>query len=173
MASSESELLQHTGPFTQEVVIARGRELRALPGLSENARHRLFATFVELGQNIARYSAVQSGPPGEERGAGVMTVSRTPEGRIAVKAENPVTPDAAAALAAQVEGLASLDADALKRLHRDRRRGLPPPGSIGAGLGLIELARHACSPITQKTRPSVSTSPDLLSFSITVTLDPN
>lgn len=172
MPPPESVLLHHTGPFTQEVVIARGRELRALPGLSENARHRLFATFVELGQNIARYSAVQSGPPGEERGAGAITVSRTSEGRILVQAENPVSSAAAAALGAQIDALALLDAEALKRAHRDRRRGPPPPGSIGAGLGLIELARHACSPLTYFHREDPSGSPDLTYFCVKVPLDP-
>ncbi|MBC8008510.1 MAG: hypothetical protein H7067_00255, partial [Burkholderiales bacterium] len=70
-----SLVINHHGPLTQDAVVAHGRVLRALPGLTENARHRVFATFVELAQNIARYSAERAGPPGEERGSGTLTVS--------------------------------------------------------------------------------------------------
>jgi len=147
-----SILLRHNGPFTSEVIVACGRELRALPDLSEDARHRLFATFVELAQNIARYSVERAGPPGGERGAGEVTVSAA-EGRLLVAASNLVSPAAAAALADQIAALKELDAAALRVLHRDRRRAPPPPGSLGAGLGLIEMARNASAPLAHNAEP--------------------
>lgn len=161
-------LLSYTGPFTQDTVVATGQKLRALPGLSDNARHRLFATFVELAQNIGRYSAVRAGEPGAERGAGVVEISER-DGLLLVEATNPVTPEAAAALSAQLAALAPLDANALKELHRERRRGAPPPGSLGAGLGLIELARHAAAPLAHTAAPR----PDgLLLFTLSMPLAP-
>ncbi len=159
-------LLSYTGPFTQDAVVATGQKLRAFPGLSDNARHRLFATFVELAQNIGRYSAERAGPPGAERGVGVVEVRESAD-HLHVEATNPVTPEAASTLAATLATLAPLDPAALKELHRERRRGAPPPGSLGAGLGLIELARHAAAPLAHVATPR----PDgLVLFTVTVPL---
>lgn len=145
----------YAGPFTQEAVVASGQALRALPGLSDAGRHRLFAVFVELAQNIGRYSAERAGPPGSERGAGLVEVFEdAPAGRLAVVATNLVAPDSAAHLAARLAALADLDSEGLKKLHRERRRSAPPPGSLGAGLGLIELARHAAKPPACATGPA-------------------
>lgn len=152
-APPDGVLLRHDGPVTQDRVVTHGQALRALPGFSDNARHRLFATFVELAQNIARYSAERAGPPGEERGCGEILVSTAPGGCL-VSAANLVPPAAAAALAAQLAGLAGLDAEGLKKLHRERRRSAPPPGSLGAGLGLIELARHASAALSHTAEPA-------------------
>lgn len=157
-------LLSYAGPFTQDAVVATGRDLRALPGLSDNARHRLFATFVELAQNIGRYSAHRAGEPGAERGAGVIDIAQTPAGLL-VSATNPVTPPAADALSRLLAELAGLDAENLKKLHRQRRLGPPPEGSLGAGLGLIELARHAAGPLASHSTPR----PDgLVDFTLSV-----
>jgi hypothetical protein len=159
-------LHSYTGPFTQDAVVATGQKLRAVAGLSENARHRLFATFVELAQNIGRYSAERAGLPGAERGVGLVEI-RESEEHLRIEAANPVTPETAAALAAALAAIAPLDADALKELHRERRRGAPPPGSLGAGLGLIELARHAAAPLAHTAVPR----PDgLVLFTLSVPL---
>lgn len=153
LAASSPFLLHHSGPFSLDVVVARGRELRALPGLSENARHRLFAVFVELAQNIGRYSAARVGVSGADHGAGEITISAATDGEMLVAATNLVSQVSGSSLAAQLDALAVLDAVALKTFHRDRRRAAPPPGSLGAGLGLIELARHASAPIGYDLTP--------------------
>lgn len=159
-------LLSYAGPFTQDAVVATGRHLRALPGLSENTRHRLFATFVELAQNIGRYSAHRAGAPGAERGAGVIDIAQTSEGLL-VSATNPVSVTASAVLSRLIADLAGLDPDGLKKLHRQRRLGPPPEGSLGAGLGLIELARHASGPLASQSAPR----PDgLVDFTLSVPL---
>lgn len=164
----QATLHAYAGPFTQEAVVSSGQVLRAIPGLSEAARHRLFAAYVELAQNIGRYSAERAGPLGGERGAGLVeVVGDDATGRISVVAANLVTTADAARLADQLAELATLDAEALKKLHRERRRSDPPPGSLGAGLGLIELARHASVPPSCATAPT----PDgLVRLTLTVTL---
>lgn len=140
-------LLSYAGPFTQEAVIASGQALRAVQGHSEPVRHKLFTVFVELAQNIGRYSSERAGPDGGERGAGIVEVFEDPPaGRIHLVATNLVPSATAERLRAQLSSLAGLDAEGLKQLHRERRRSAPPPGSLGAGLGLIELARQAAVP---------------------------
>lgn len=146
-------LFAHQGAFTHEAVMAGSQRLRALPGLNENARHRLHAAFVELAQNIARYSAARSGPPGAERGAGSIRLLAPAEGPLLLLSENAVAPEAAPRLAADLEALGRLDIPALQTLRRERRRSAPPPGSLGAGLGLNELHRAACAPLRHALEP--------------------
>jgi hypothetical protein len=169
MSATPPLLLRHAGPFTSDVVVTRGRELKELPGLSPDARHRLFASFVELAQNIARYSAERSATTGEDRGVGEITLAAGADGLLRLTATNAVPAATAETLAARLSTLAGLDAAGLKQLHRERRRAGPPPGSLGAGLGLIELARHAAAPLSHASAPL---SDGLVNLSLTVPLDP-
>lgn len=84
-----------------------------------------------------------------------------------VSAGNHVTPASAESLGAKLDELRPLDRTALKLLHKDRRRAPPPPGSLGAGLGLIEMARHASGPLEHASVPL----PDgRLFFTLSITL---
>ncbi len=139
-------VLSFMGVLTQELIVDYGRLLRTQSGLSDNARHLLFSTFVELSQNILRYSAERSADDGQPRGIGLVLVLETDNG-YTVSAGNHVTAASATSLEGKLAELRPLDRAALKQLHKDRRRAPPPPDSLGAGLGLIEMARHASGPL--------------------------
>lgn len=146
LAMREQRLvLSFMGVVTQEIMVEYGKLIHAQEGLSENSRLLLFGTFIELTQNILRYSAERSGPHDANRGVGIVLVSEQDD-TFTVAAGNLVTPAAATALSQQLSRLASLDHDALKQLHKERRRAGPPAGSLGAGLGLIEVCRRAATP---------------------------
>jgi hypothetical protein len=53
----------------------------------------------------------------------------------------------------KIEGIRNLSKEELKLLYRERRRQAPEPGSKGAGLGLIEMARKAGKPIDYSFAP--------------------
>ncbi|MDF3057085.1 MAG: hypothetical protein K0R17_1300 [Rariglobus sp.] len=146
LAMREQRLvLSFMGIVTQEIMVEYGKLIQAQEGLSENSRLLLFGTFIELTQNILRYSAERSGPAENSRGIGIVLVSEQDD-TFTVASGNLVTATAAAALSSQLAHLVSLDRDALKQLHKDRRRSGPPAGSLGAGLGLIEVCRRAATP---------------------------
>jgi hypothetical protein len=146
LAMREQRLvLSFMGIVTQEIMVEYGKLIQVQEGLSENNRLILFGTFIELTQNILRYSAERSGPPGSGRGIGIVLVSEQ-EDTFTVSSGNLVTAAAADALTRNLAHLATLDREALKQLHKERRRAGPPAGSVGAGLGLIEVCRRAATP---------------------------
>lgn len=162
-ARSERIVLSFMGVVTQEIMVEYGKLIQQQEGLSLNSRQLLFGTFIELAQNIIRYSAERAGPADARRGVGLVLVSEQ-DATFTVSSGNLVTPAAAESLSAQLASLAGLSADELKTLAKERRRSGPPPGSLGAGLGLIEMARRAARP------PEFSFSPvgDQLFFTISV-----
>ena len=164
-AKNRRILLSFMGVVTQEIMVEYGKLLKSQEGLSENSRLVLFGTFIELGQNILRYSAERNGPEGLTRGVGIVIVSEQ-ENTFKVSSGNRVTPRSADSLAAQFAHLNTLDPEGLKQFQRERRKSGPPPESFGAGLGLIELARRSCSPLVHSLIPME----DGLFFSLTVTI---
>lgn len=138
-------VLSFMGVVTQEIMVEYGKLLQQQENLSLNSRQILFGTFIELAQNIIRYSAERVGPPDQSRGVGLVLVSEQDD-TFTVSSGNLVTADAARELRAQLASLAGLGADELKQLARERRRAGPPAGSRGAGLGLIEITRRAACP---------------------------
>jgi hypothetical protein len=66
--------------------------------------------------------------------------------------------------------LAGMDAEALKLYHKQKRREDPPPGCVGGGVGLIEVARRASEP----PRFAISNTPEgkpFFSLSVTIRKD--
>lgn len=145
-------VLSFMGVVTQELLVGYAKFIPQQTGLSDNSRTILFGAFVELAQNILRYSAERAGAPDSERGIGLVVVSEQ-EKTFTVSSGNLVTTAAAASLDAQLKALAALGRDGLKAFHKERRKAGPPPGSVGAGLGLIEVARRAAAPICWSFAP--------------------
>lgn len=162
-AKTDRIVLSFMGIVTQEIMVEYGKLIQQQEGLSLNSRQILFGTFIELAQNIIRYSAERAGPADERRGVGLVLVSEQ-DASFTVSSGNLVSPATARGLAAQLSQLAGLSAEELKQLAKERRRAGPPAGSKGAGLGLIEMARRAARP------PSYDFSPigDHMFFSLSV-----
>lgn len=156
-------VLSFMGVVTQEIMVEYGKLIQQQEGLTLNSRQILFGTFIELAQNIIRYSVERAGPADAVRGVGLVLVSEQDD-TFTVSSGNLVTAAAAASLREQLVFLAGLNADELKQLARERRKSAPPAGSRGAGLGLIEINRRAARP------PSFDFSPigDQFFFSLSV-----
>lgn len=144
-ARRERIVLSFMGVVTQEIMVEYGKLIQQQEGLSLNSRQILFGTFIELAQNIIRYSAERAGNEGRMRGVGLVLVSEQDD-TFTVSSGNLVTRETAAELGRQLGGLSALGPDELKQLARERRRSGPPAGSKGAGLGLIEIVRRAARP---------------------------
>jgi hypothetical protein len=144
-ARRERIVLSFMGIVTQEIMVEYGKLIQQQEGLSLNSRQILFGTFIELAQNIIRYSAERVTTAGQLRGVGLVLVSEQDD-TFTVSSGNLVTCDTADELQRQLSALVVLGPDELKQLARDRRRSGPPAGSKGAGLGLIEIVRRAAKP---------------------------
>lgn len=151
-ARRERIVLSFMGVVTQEIMVEYGKLIQQQENLSLNSRQILFGTFIELAQNIIRYSAERAGPDDERRGVGLVLVSEQDE-TFTVSSGNLVSSATADELHTQLSRLVGLGSEELKALAKERRRNGPPAGSKGAGLGLIEIARRAACPPTYGFSP--------------------
>ncbi len=145
-ARDEKILLSFMGIVTQQLMVEYGKIINEQEGLSQNSRYLLFSVFVELTQNILRYSDDQlSPPPDGARGIGIVIVTESDKS-FYVNSGNHVSAQRAVQLEKTLAELSAMNADELKQVHKERRRQGPPEGSQGAGLGLIEVSRRASAP---------------------------
>ena len=71
-AKEKRIVLSFMGIVTQEIMVEYGKLIQQQEGLTLNSRQILFGTFIELAQNIIRYSAERAGPAsGKERRAAI------------------------------------------------------------------------------------------------------
>jgi len=153
--NQERILLCFNGPFTATLIEEIGVALREhLEGLqaSPSSVTDVFTVYVEMTQNIRRYTVKQALP--NEAATSTLVVSRGESGNYVVSSGNIVTSSDAKALAARIERLAAMDRSELKAAFKAQLR--QPREALqggGAGLGLIDIARRASGPLQAFTRP--------------------
>lgn len=139
-----------SGYMTEDVLTGIGSALKRKMQAEEadrNTSKGMFSIFVELVQNVIRYSAENEAGGSEETGRydlryGVLTVGRS-EDRYFVSCGNLISERDAERLRVGLEHIQSLDKDGLKALYKETLKGEVPEGSKGAGVGFIEIARRA------------------------------
>ena len=110
-------------------------------GVDKKTARNLFATFVELTQNIVRYSAereANNGVDEETAGVGLIVVG-SEGGKYFAAAGNKVRNENVVALRDQLARLQEMDSGELKRQYRETLRGAPNPESKGASVGKLVL----------------------------------
>lgn len=138
-----------SGYMTEEVLAGIGDALKRklqVEAVDTRTMRGLFSIFVELVQNVIRYSAESATPEQTDDVMdlryGVLTVGRA-DGGYFIACGNVVQQADADRLVDNLAHLKSLSPDELKALYRQTLRDDPPKGSKGAGVGFIEIARRA------------------------------
>lgn len=148
---SRKVILFFSGPVSQGVVEGVAelmREKLRLEQAGTGVAQRVFAILIEQMQNIARHSAERCTPDGEVVMAhGQVAVGREDDGRFYVACGNRVRTADCGGLARRMEEIRSLSGDDLASQYRLLRRAKRPAKSLGAGLGLIDMARKAARPL--------------------------
>jgi hypothetical protein len=138
-----------TGFMTEDVLTGVGSALKKkleVEDVDRKSMKGLFSVFVELVQNVIRYSA--EGAPSDEPSDmydlryGVVTVGRDQD-RYFVACGNLISEEDEKRLSKDLAYIASLDSDGLKQVYKATLKGDAPEGSKGAGVGFIEIARRA------------------------------
>lgn len=110
----------------------KGTEIRAV-----------FSVFIELAQNINRYSAERSDAGLETNaGCGIVVVSES-EGRYTVASGNKIDNQRLGWVVERLKAMESVPPDVIRKLYREQLKSAPPEGSVGAGLGLYDIARRS------------------------------
>lgn len=141
-------IIYYKGPF-DDVILARISDfLRHKFPESPMVCHQLFAIFVELAQNISRYSAEHNhfGNEEDNHGVGLLALYQE-EGEYLLKSNNLVHRSQAEKLAARCEQINGLDIDGLKKMQR-KIRSLPRNATDkGGNVGLIQVAIRSGNPL--------------------------
>ncbi|PKU26618.1 hypothetical protein CWS72_01955 [Telmatospirillum siberiense] len=142
-------LLCFNGPISRSLIEEIGNALknylqaeRAQPSAATD----VFATYIEMSQNIRHYSINRG--YGEQEASATVVIARDETGRYAVSAGNLVEAADGRALLARVTALAGLDKSQLKAAYKEqlhRPRSTEP--HQGAGLGLLDIARRSSAPM--------------------------
>ena len=138
-----------SGFMTEEVLTGIGAALKKKLEIEDADRQTsrgLFSIFVELVQNVIRYSAEKQVREDEPQlldlRYGVLTVGRA-EDEYFVACGNLITNADAKRLGDDLAHIRNLDREGLKALYKETLKGETPEGSKGAGVGFIEIARRA------------------------------
>ena len=143
------------GPFSQGLMTEMGGLLQqkmSLENVKKMAIMRVFGVVVENAQNIQRYSAERIlnhlfADGEQELSVGIIAVGQE-DGHFFVLSGNTVETHQVKPLRQRLDRLQTMSPEALKELYLHQRRQEPAPGSKGAGLGLIDMARKSSRPLT-------------------------
>lgn len=145
-------MLCFNGPITAPLIEEIGKALRNhMEGLEESPSSvtDVFSVYIEMAQNIRRYSQAQ----GFENEAATIVISREASGNYVISATNSVRDADGSALLERLQQLEHLDKNELKAVFKTQLRQPRASLSGSAGLGLIDMARKASSPLRYSLKP--------------------
>jgi hypothetical protein len=140
-----------SGRFSQGIIEEMGAAIRThMEGRAspKSAIFSVFSIYIEQTQNIKNYVARMKGREREAEIAvsSIVCIGESGSGYF-IWSGNEVELADIPPLRARLDALAAADGEELKRLYREQLRRAPEPGASGAGIGLIEMARKARSPL--------------------------
>jgi len=137
-----------SGYMTEDILSGIGSALKmkmAAENADRSTSKSLFSIFVELVQNVIRYSAEYETLEAPEDiidlRYGVLTVG-CDDGQYFVACGNMIKREDVQRLSESLTHIQTLDKDGLKALYKQTLKGETPEGSKGAGVGFIEIARR-------------------------------
>ena len=146
----------YSGYVTESILSGVGDALKqklAIEDADTKTVRSVFAVFVEQMQNIIRYSAEripqQSGPKKTdipELSYGILTIGQEGTDYV-VQAGNMIKLGDVTRMKQRLGGIRDMNRDELKAAYKKQLRIGPDIHSKGAGIGFIEIARRASTPI--------------------------
>lgn len=151
MLQNYGVMINFSGRFTQEIIEELGDAVRKYletVDTPQNDTYNVFAVFIEQTQNIKNYSMQKSGSPLGDRiaNSGIVAIGKSEEGYF-ISSGNIVENQDIHALETRLKEIAHLDKAGLRKLFKEQMKKEILPGTTGAGLGLIDMARRASRPL--------------------------
>lgn len=145
-------LHSYSGYMNEAVLLGVGDAIKRTIGFDEQptrVARSVFGVFVEQMQNIIRYST-ETLPEEETESSdfryGILAIGLA-DGGYLVASGNQIRKSDKERIRSQLEVLQKSSPDELKKMYREKIHAGPDPGSKGASIGLIEIARRATRPI--------------------------
>lgn len=147
--SKEGVVFCYSGYMTENILLSIGSAIKqklAKNKTDKKVARSVFSVFVEQVQNIIRYS-MEKDPAEENEDSGLryglLMVGCDSNNNYFVSCGNMVEHKDVDRLTNNLTHIQSLDHEQLKALHKETLRGETPEYSKGAGVGFIDIARHA------------------------------
>ena len=138
-----------TGYMSEEMLLGIGNTLKKkfeVDDLDRTTSMSMFSVFVEMVQNVIRYSAENQADDNDpaviDLRYGILSIGKKDD-RNFVACGNLVDKNDVARLSRNLSRLQEMDKKDLRRLFRESLKDEVPEGSKGAGVGFIEIARRA------------------------------
>jgi len=133
--------------MTQEITETIGDAIKSHINYEQGNQHisrRVFSVIVEMVQNISHYAEIedQIGTDGKGKPSGIILFGKN-NNEYYIHCGNFIKQDEQARLKEKLMQIKEMNKDELKIFYREQRRCGPEASSMGAGLGFIEIARHA------------------------------
>lgn len=144
-------IMSFSGGVSESVLLSLGDTLKRqirYEDADTRTEKRVFSVFVELVQNIIRYSAdaIPDERDAADLASGLISVG-VKDQRFFVVCANTVRQEDVAGLRDKLEALRGMDREALRAHYKKKLREPAEADSKGASLGLVEIARRASEPI--------------------------
>ncbi|OSN04555.1 hypothetical protein AU510_11520 [Lonsdalea britannica] len=143
--------LCYIGYFSQNIICSLAEIIRLQLEKSStpaSLRRKLFSSFVEMSQNVIRYSAsvLPLNDPQHEARHGSIRIDYR-EGKYILLCSNQILPADIDRLRVRLEPLSVMTLDEIKLAYKTSLREETPAESKGADLGLLTVARDASEPL--------------------------
>ena len=144
---SNNILLSFTGTFNQGIIEELGTAIRGYvtaPSNDKSLFTKVFVVFIEMTQNIKNYMKTVQDTRIEN--SGIVVIGKIND-RFFIRSGNLLRTKDINQLETKLQSVIGLDKETLKLKYKEKIREEISPGSLGAGLGLIEMARKASLPV--------------------------
>jgi hypothetical protein len=134
-------LFNFKGAFSEDIVIELGSIIRFSIGSEKNVK-KVFSVFIELVQNIIKYSLEQENYFNDYVGVGIIELKEKDDFYI-LNSGNLISIDNIEKIKFFCDKINDMNRDQLKKFYQEKIRKPLEKESKGAGLGLIEIARKS------------------------------
>ncbi|RQW86148.1 MAG: hypothetical protein EHM79_10245 [Geobacter sp.] len=147
------------GPFYHSIIEEIGNAVRnhlAAENITQAVLMEVFAVYIELVQNVRNYLTLR-GITRPEVAASIITIGRSGVGYV-VSSGNVVMNADVESLCLRVDEVNAMTRDEIKSQYRKQMRCEVKPGAMGAGLGLLDIAKRSSEKMTYAVRDLDATS---------------
>lgn len=144
-------MISFSGQFSQGIIEEISEAIEKHLQKDEISKSNIFnviSIFVEQSQNIRNYIFSKEDQDTYERisASGIIAIGKTGDGYF-VHSGNLIAKDDIPPISDKLNKIKMADKNELKKMYKEQMKKVIPPGALGAGLGLIDIARKASYPI--------------------------
>lgn len=154
--------LFYTGYFSQQHIVSLGEVIRAWLDKHESSavtRRKLFSAFIEMGQNIVRYSSDSRFLSTVEHELRFGSVCfHMDQANYYLETANLVGPEASTLLQTNLDVLRGMSQAEIRDAWKQGLRSEAPATSKGANIGLLTMARDTSVPLEYRIHPLAASS---------------